>query len=108
MRANAMREAKLTIVRDVSTDEIRRLAFATHGGNYRGEPRPFVWSNRAARNYIRHNLTNYEELWEMCNRGETGQEAYDILRRRLDHLIDQAYPQFAGNDLQAGDEPDGS
>lgn len=101
-------ETRVRIIRGKSTDEIRSLARATHGGNYRGDPGPFVWSNRTARNCIRHNLTNYEALWSLCNRGYTGTTAYEVLRARVDDLVDEAYPQFVEDDggalqLSAGD-----
>ncbi|MCA9547079.1 MAG: hypothetical protein KC613_21905 [Myxococcales bacterium] len=89
-----MKEAEITIVRGWSDGQIRELASRTHGGNYMGDPGPFRWSNRTARNCIRHNLTNYEDLWALCNRGETGDEAYEVLRTRVDSLIDETYPQF--------------
>ncbi len=90
--------AELTIVRGVSDEEIRKLAMRTHGGNYRGDPGEFRWSPRTARNCIRHNLTNYEKLWKLVNRGETGQPGYEVLRERVEALIDEAYPQFADED----------
>ena len=93
-----MEEAEITIVRGRTRDEIYKLALSTHGGNYQGEPGPFVWSNRTARNCIRHNLTNYESLWHLCNRGQTGQLAYDILRDRVHALIDDAYPEYGSDD----------
>jgi hypothetical protein len=93
-----MEEAEITIVRGRVRDEIYRLALSTHGGNYHGEPGPFVWSNRTARNCIRHNLTNYESLWRLCNRGTTGELAYDILRDRVDELIDEAYSEYASDE----------
>jgi hypothetical protein len=55
----------------------------------------FLWSNKKARNAIRHCRTNYEEQWAKINRGQTGEEAYNILRERVDELVDEAYPQFA-------------
>jgi hypothetical protein len=42
---------------------------------------------RTARNCIRHNLTNYEQLWERINRGWTGAPAYQILRTRVEALL---------------------
>jgi hypothetical protein len=65
----AMRTVPLTIVREKSNHEIYRLAVLSHGGNYGGVPGPFYWSNRKARNAIRHNLTNYEAQWSLINRG---------------------------------------
>ncbi|MES2390140.1 MAG: hypothetical protein V4555_00760 [Acidobacteriota bacterium] len=91
----SMETAQLTIVRGKSVAEIRDLALITHGGNYAGKPGEFIWSNRKARNTIRHCLTNYESLWAKINRGDTAQEAYAILRSRIDDLVDEAYPQFA-------------
>lgn len=93
-----MRSATITIRRGLTTEQVWDLAARTHGGNYDGEPGPFRRSNRTARNCIRHCLTNYEALWTICNRGETGQEAYDVLRARVDDVVDEAYPQFAGLD----------
>ena len=87
-------KAEITIERGWSDEDVRRLAASTHGGNYGGDPGPFVWSNRTARNTIRHRLTNYESLWRKINRGETGQPGYERLRTRVDALIDEAYPQF--------------
>jgi hypothetical protein len=91
----AMENATITIVRGLSEEQIRDFAIRTHGGNYGGDPGPFVWSKRTARNCIRHCLTNYEELWALCNRSDTGREAYDVLRERVEELIDEAYPQLA-------------
>lgn len=90
-----MEKATITIARGWTDEQIRDLAERTHGGNYAGEPGPFHWSKQTARNCIRHCLTNYEELWEICNRGETGAAAYEVLRERVDDLIDEAYPQYA-------------
>jgi hypothetical protein len=90
-----MRSAVITIDGDLTADQIYDLAERTHGRNYQGDPGPFRWSSRTARNCIRHNLTNYERLWSVCNRGNTGSAAYAILRARVDALIDEAYPQFA-------------
>lgn len=91
---DVMREAKITITPNLTNEQIHDLAFSTHGGNYAGDPGYFNWSNRTAINCIRHNLTNYEELWKACNRGETGQGAYEILRERVDAVIRVTYPQF--------------
>jgi ribosomal protein L32E len=88
-------ESEIKIVRGKTNEEIFELALRTHGGNYLGDPGPFHWSNRAARNAIRHKLTNYEALWALCNRGYTGGGAYTILRERFDAVVDEAYPQFA-------------
>jgi len=94
-----VRKVELTIVRGKSDEEIYQLALATHGGNYKGDRiGEFRWSKQSARNCIRHNLTNYEDLWSLINRGETGAGAYQILRERIDALIDEAYPQFANNE----------
>jgi hypothetical protein len=95
--AERMYNAKLKIVKGWTYDQIYQLAIRTHGGNYEGDPGEFVWDNRKAQAVIRPNLTNYEALWQLCNRGETGREAYEILRQRIDDLIDEAYPQFAGS-----------
>jgi hypothetical protein len=89
-----METAELTIQRGWTDEHIRKLAVRTHGGNYAGDPGPFQWSKWTARNCVRHNLTNYEQLWKRINRGQTGQRAYEILRERVDELIDEAYPQF--------------
>jgi hypothetical protein len=97
-----MREAELTIVRGKTTHEIYRLALISHGGNYQGDPGEFHWSNRKARNAIRHCLTNYESLWAIANRGHTGEGAYLILRDRIDALVDEAYPQFAEGEPEVG------
>jgi hypothetical protein len=91
----AMRDVELTITHDLSNEEIYELAIATHGGNYLGDPGPFNWSNRKARNTIRHCLTNYEKQWKKINRGRTAETAYNVLRDRVDALIDEKYPQFA-------------
>jgi hypothetical protein len=91
----AMETVDLTIVAGKTRDQIYDLAFATHGGNYQGRVGDFHWSNRAARNAIRHNLTSYERLWARINRGPTASEAYSILRRRVDELVDATYPQYA-------------
>jgi hypothetical protein len=100
-----MRNATITIKRGLTTEQIRDLAERTHAANYQGEPGPFRWSNRTARNCIRHCLTNYEALWTICNRGETGREAYEVLRGRVEDLVDEAYPQFAGPDEEQGPVP---
>jgi hypothetical protein len=55
----------------------------------------FHWSNAKARAAIRHNLTSYEELWGLINRGRTGDPAYEILRPRVDALVGEAYPKYA-------------
>ena len=91
----AVEEAELTIVAGKSNEEIYELAVYTHGGNYQGDPGQFNWSNRKARDTIRHCLTNYEGLWELINRGPTAEFAYQILRDRVDALVDETYPQFA-------------
>jgi hypothetical protein len=91
---NLMSTVELTI-RGKTNKEIYDLAARTHGGNYRGNPGEFHFSNSKARNAIRHNLTNYEEQWEEINRGVTGGDAYKILRARIDALVDEAYPQYA-------------
>lgn len=90
-----MENVTLVIQDDWSIDEIYDLAEATHGGNYRGNPGPFYWSNRKARNTIRHQLTNYEDQWRRINRGPTAEFAYTTLRERIDELVDETYPQFA-------------
>jgi hypothetical protein len=90
-----VRNADITIRAGMSNKDIYRLALNTHGGNYAGDPGEFYWSSRTARNCIRHNLTNYEALWALINRGETGRAGYDLLRKRVDALIDATYPQFA-------------
>jgi hypothetical protein len=89
-----MRTVEITIERGWPENEIHDLALSTHGGNYQGDPGPFDFSNRTARNAIRHCLTNYEDLWSECNRGETGSGAYEILRQRVDALIREAYPDI--------------
>lgn len=89
-----MKCAPLTITSGKTDDEIHALALHSHGGNYAGDPGPFHWNNHTARNAIRHCLTNYEALWTLCNRGATGSEAYDVLRARIDALVDETYPQF--------------
>jgi hypothetical protein len=89
-------KAEITIQRGWSDDAIHKLAAQTHGGNYAGDPGEFHWSNRTAVNCIRHNLTNYEELWQSINRGDTGKAPYELLRKRVDALIEEAYPQFFG------------
>lgn len=93
----AMANVDLTIHRGRTNEEVYDLARSTHGGNYQGHVGAFRWSNEKARNAIRHNLTNYEALWEEINRGYTGAKAYGILRGRADDLVNAAYPQFAPN-----------
>ena len=90
----AMETAEITIVAGKTRDEIRRLAVATRGGNYLGNPGPFYFDHRVAVNCIRHNLTNYESLCESCNRGETGEVAYQTLRERVDARIRETYPEY--------------
>jgi len=94
----SMETSELIIQRGWTDEQIYALAVRTHGGNYAGDPGEFRWSKRTARNCIRHNLTNYEQLWRRINRGQTGEQAYQILRERMDKLIDEAYPQFMGAD----------
>lgn len=91
----AVEESELTIIAGKSNEEICDRAFDTHGGNYQGDPGEFIWSNRKARDTIRHSLTNYESLWGLINRGPTAKFAYQILRDRVDTLVDETYPQFA-------------
>jgi hypothetical protein len=91
----AMRNVSLTITRGWTPGQVLSLAISTHGGNYQGDLGPFRWSNRAARNAIRHNLTNYERLWSRINRGYTGEAAYEILRSRVDALVAEAYPEYS-------------
>ncbi len=100
-----MEDVEITIQGGWTEDQIRALALRTHGGNYQGNPGPFTWSARTARNCIRHNLTNYEMLWGLCNRGATGREAYEVLRRRVDALIDTTYPEFAESGWAAEPRP---
>jgi len=90
-----IKTAKLEIIPNKTDSEIHDLAYLTHGGRYQGKLGEFRWSNHVARNCIRHNLTNYEELWDLINRGYTGQKAYDILRKRIDALVDKTYPRYA-------------
>lgn len=94
-----MRKAEVTIEKGWSFNEVYDLARRTHGGNYAGDPGPFFWSLDKGRNAIRHCLTNYEALWSICNRGETGEEAYRVLRERVDALIDESYPEFTDESL---------
>lgn len=92
-----MRAVEITIEAGWPESKLRKLAERTHGGNYAGSmmDRPFRWSKQTARNCIRHRLTNYEQLWELCNRGDTGADAYGVLRDRVDCLIDRTYPAYA-------------
>jgi hypothetical protein len=90
----AMESVEVTIQRGWTDEQIRELAVRTHGGNFMGDPGEFHWCNQTARNCIRHNLTNYEQLWKKINRGETGEAAYQILRERVDELVDEAYAQY--------------
>jgi hypothetical protein len=92
--ASAMDAAEITIKAGRTRGQIRELAEQTHGGNYAGDPGDFQFNNKVAVNCIRHNLTNYEELWAICNRGKTGQGAYDRLRARVDELIRKTYPEY--------------
>ena len=93
-----MESAEITIQRGWTDEQIYEIAVRTHGGNFMGDPGEFHWSKRTVRTCIRHNLTNYERLWKQINRGETGESAYQILRERVDELVDEAYPQFQGDD----------
>ena len=90
----AMEAVEIKIQRGWTDEQIHDLAVRTHGGNFMGDPGEFHWSNRTARNCIRHSLTNYEQLWKKINRGETGERAYEILRERVDEVVDEAYPQY--------------
>ena len=83
--------ADITIDSTYTIDALLNLAAATHGGNYGGDPGEFRWDYRAAVNCIRHNLTSYERLWRLINRGATGANAYQLLRMRVDDLIEQTY-----------------
>jgi hypothetical protein len=98
----AMETVDLTIIRGKTTAEIHKLARSSHGGNYMGNPGEFIWSNRTAQNTIRHALTNYEAQWGKINRGWTGQWAYQILRNRVDRLVDEAYPEYANGMPELG------
>jgi len=91
----AARTCDLWIHEGLSDDEIYTLALATHGGNYAGTPREFNWCYRTARNCIRHQLTNYEQLWGLINRGDSATYAYTILRSRIDALVNKTYPRYA-------------
>jgi hypothetical protein len=95
-------DAEITIERGWTTDQIYHLAISTHGGNYEGDPGEFRWSDRTAINCIRHNLTNYEALWKLINRGESAEQAYELLKERVDDEILEAYPQFFGSAEVAG------
>jgi hypothetical protein len=92
-----MGKVEIEIDSDWRTDQIRKAAQAEYLTRQidRGYTTEFFWSKRAARNFIRRRLTNYEALWSLCNRGETGGPAYAILRSRVDALINEVYPQFA-------------
>ena len=90
----AMEAAEIKIVAGKTCEQIRDLAIQTHGGNYMSDPGPFYFDNRVAVNCIRHNLTNYESLWQSCNRGRTGETAYQILRKRVDERIRETYPEY--------------
>lgn len=91
----AIESAEITIVPGWSEERLKVLSLKTHGGNYEGKPRgEWHWDNRTARNTIRHNLTNYEALWGLINRGDTSIPAYELLRERVDALIDKTYPQY--------------
>lgn len=94
-----MRDAELTIDATKTTREIYEIARRTYNGNYRGDRGSFYWSHRQAINTIRHRLTNYEQLWDICNRGDTGEDAYFVLRERVDDLISKTYPQFDEDDV---------
>lgn len=89
-----METVELTIKRGYTPAQVHALALCTHGGNYLGRVGPFRWSNRTARNAIRHSLTNYEAQWDRINRGFTGAVAYNVLRDRVDALVDEAYPEY--------------
>ncbi|MGB8478186.1 MAG: hypothetical protein WCE63_05010 [Acidobacteriaceae bacterium] len=70
----AMTTVDLKIVTGKTDAEIHDWPLISHGGNYQGRVGEFRWSNRTARNAIRHNLTNYERLWRRINRGPTTSE----------------------------------
>jgi hypothetical protein len=91
----AVETAELKITSGWTDQQIYESALNTHGGNYLGDPGEFIWSNKKARNTIRHCLTNYEALWRLVNRGPTAECAYSILRDRVDALVEETYPQFA-------------
>jgi len=91
----AARTCEIWIREGLSDDQIHSLAIATPGGNYAGKPPEFNWCFRTARNCIRHQLTNYEELWQLINRGDTANNAYTILRERVDALVRKTYPRYA-------------
>jgi hypothetical protein len=71
-----------------ANEAIYDLAQATQGGNYEDDSGVFYWSNRTARNCIRHCLTNYEVLWGLINRGDTGRLPYQALREPATASID--------------------
>ena len=87
-----------TIRRNLTDSEIEQLARCTHGGNYDGNPGPFRFSSRVARNCIRHQLTNYEAVLAKINRGDSCKEIYTEIKERFDKLVEEAYPQFAYDD----------
>lgn len=90
-----MREAELTIIRGKSNKAILILARKGHGVDEDDTAVPFFWSNFKARAAIRHGLTNYEELLSLLVHSRAGDPAYEELRRRIDALVDRAYPRFA-------------
>ena len=87
-----------TIRRNLTDSEIEQLARDTHGGNYDGDPGPFRFSSRVARNCIRHQRTNYEAVLAKINRGDSCIEIYAVIKERFDELVEEAYPQFAYDD----------
>ncbi|GEM_PF-1862292 len=89
--ADVCRQAEVKVV-VLPYQRVKELSAATHGGNYMGDPGPWTWSYRAALNCVRHCCTNYEALWQLTNRGSTGEDGYWVLRDRVDTAIEDAYP----------------
>lgn len=95
-------EAEIVVVAGYTNKEIHGLASKNPGGNYQGRTSAFCWSKRSAINCIRHNLTNYEDLWALINHGDTAEYAYKELRERIDEAVDVAYSRFI---IAADDTP---
>ena len=86
------------IIPNYSIRELKRLSIQ-HYNDYHFEDGAFVTKNddadfilRITYNFIRHVLTNYETLLYEIH-GKVGtDDAYDILRERIDNAIELKYP----------------
>jgi hypothetical protein len=52
-----------------------------------------VFLHRITRNYIRHTLTNYDDLLDLLPR-ECREDAYTAVRDNVESVIDEVYPDL--------------